>query len=68
MALLEYIERGCPWCGEPCLLVIDCSTGDQQGRQQYVEDCQVCCRPMVVSIVLHDDNTPPEVELTAEGE
>lgn len=38
----------CPYCGEPVSVVVDHSLGDQE----YVEDCQVCCRPMVLSITL----------------
>jgi hypothetical protein len=36
----------CPYCGEPISVVVDHSAGEQE----YVEDCQVCCRPMVVNI------------------
>ncbi len=35
----------CPYCGEPIELVLDPS----EPVQEYVEDCTVCCRPMVVS-------------------
>jgi len=40
------IERAssCPYCGESIDLLIDVSVESQQ----YVEDCQVCCRPIVV--------------------
>lgn len=33
----------CPYCGESYVAVIDCSAGDQQ----YVEDCPVCCAPIL---------------------
>jgi transcription elongation factor Elf1 len=36
----------CPFCGESISIVIDPSAGSQS----YVEDCQVCCQPMQVSI------------------
>ncbi len=36
----------CPFCGEPISLLIDLSAGEQS----YIEDCQVCCRPMQVSV------------------
>lgn len=35
----------CPHCGEPINLTLDLSVA----RQSYVEDCPVCCRPMLVS-------------------
>jgi hypothetical protein len=36
----------CPCCGENIELVIDCSVS----HQEYVEDCSVCCRPIIVSV------------------
>lgn len=36
----------CPHCGESWVTVIDTSQGDYE----TVEDCTVCCRPMVVRI------------------
>lgn len=36
----------CPGCGEPVELLIDASVP----RQTYVEDYEVCCRPMVVEV------------------
>ena len=34
----------CPYCGEPFTVLVDGSVP----QQDYTEDCQVCCRPMVV--------------------
>lgn len=51
---LVTIEIECPYCGETVELVIDVSGG----AQKYVEDCEVCCRPMNVSIVIGKDGTP----------
>ena len=36
----------CPYCGEPMTLLLD---GSETGSE-YVEDCQICCRPMVVAL------------------
>lgn len=33
---------GCPYCGETINVLIDPS----DCQQQYIEDCQVCCRPI----------------------
>jgi len=35
-------------------MLIDCSIDDQE----YIEDCQVCCRPIMVTINLANDGTP----------
>nr|WP_067293169.1 CPXCG motif-containing cysteine-rich protein [Marinobacterium profundum] len=42
----EEVEFYCPYCGERISVLVDCS----EAEQQYVEDCQVCCSPMVLNI------------------
>jgi DNA replicative helicase MCM subunit Mcm2 (Cdc46/Mcm family) len=37
----------CDSCGEEVVVPIDLSAGL---RQEYVEDCPVCCRPKVVHV------------------
>jgi transcription elongation factor Elf1 len=32
----------CPYCGEPLEVLLDASDLDQE----YIEDCQVCCKPI----------------------
>ena len=44
-------EFTCCYCGEPNAIFADPSGG---ASQQYVEDCQVCCRPNVLFIVWDD--------------
>ena len=41
----------CPYCGEPLTLLLD----DSDLGQDYIEDCQVCCRPMVVNLLDYGD-------------
>ena len=33
----------CPYCGEPNRVLLD----PQEAGQSFIEDCQVCCRPIV---------------------
>ena len=40
----------CPYCGEQIDLLVDCSAG----HQDYVEDCSVCCRPIIVHVAVED--------------
>jgi hypothetical protein len=37
----------CDSCGEEIVIPLDPSAGD---RQQYVEDCPVCCHPNVIAV------------------
>ena len=46
----ELMQGSCPYCGEPVSLVIDPGGLEATAQQQYIEDCEVCCRPMQVSI------------------
>jgi|TARA_Y200000002_G_scaffold218082_1_gene179951 hypothetical protein len=39
-------ESYCPYCGEVISLLID----DSVSSQEYVEDCQVCCSPILISV------------------
>ena len=48
---LREVAIECPYCGEVIHTVIDLSAGGQE----YIEDCQVCCRPMVVSFSVGHD-------------
>jgi len=43
----------CPYCGESIDVLIDCSVD----RQSYIEDCQVCCCPILFSVSLGMDGT-----------
>jgi len=51
----EQIEQRilCPNCNEPIVVLVDPSVD----YQEYIEDCQVCCRPieMVASIDMDGD-------------
>lgn len=49
--MLPFQSIQCPYCGEPIDLFID----DSVDHQQYVEDCQVCCRPINVSVTTDGD-------------
>jgi transcription elongation factor Elf1 len=54
MMLVETVELQCPFCGEIISVLVDCSLGDQS----YVEDCSVCCQPMLLSIHMDEDGIP----------
>jgi len=63
MSLLQEVTVECPYCGEQIDLTIDCSAGGQA----YIEDCQVCCRPMAISVSFNAVGEP-QVEARHENE
>ena len=52
-------EVTCPYCGETNLIALDPGGGP---TQEYVEDCQVCCRPWKV-VVQYDAEGEAIVEV-----
>ena len=48
----QLIEKqiDCPYCGETIDILIDNSLSEQN----YIEDCQVCCRPIQMNILVDD--------------
>jgi len=57
----KYIE--CPYCGETINILIDSSDLDQQ----YIEDCQVCCKP-ITFLVSENLNGDMEVRVHSEDD
>ncbi len=51
----------CPYCGEVIELVIDTSIEEQH----YIEDCEVCCRP--INVVVRVD-VEGDIELNVSDE
>jgi hypothetical protein len=50
-AMLETFKQSCPYCGEPIELIVD----ESAGESEYVEDCEVCCRPIVIQVRISAD-------------
>ena len=42
----------CPYCGEENEIGVDPGGGDSQ---DYIEDCQVCCRPWRVMVAYNEE-------------
>ncbi len=54
----------CGYCGEINAITIDPTGGSQQ---VYVEDCQVCCRPNRVQVLVDPDTLTPTVTTDRES-
>lgn len=57
----ELHHLSCPYCGESIELVIDCS----EGEQCYIEDCEVCCRPIALTVSVNEEG---QVDVRAQHE
>jgi len=51
--MLTPVDVHCPCCGEPLELLVDAS----EDGQRYIEDCQVCCRPINVTVTVEGDGS-----------
>jgi len=62
--MLTPYTLDCPYCGEPIDLLIDASVPSQR----YIEDCQVCCRPISLSVEIDEDDPEGNIRVRASGE
>ena len=52
--MLPSVDIQCPYCGETITVLVD----DSAGEQHYIEDCQVCCRPISIAVTFDVDGDP----------
>ena len=48
---MDELMIDCPYCGESYTTLVDASAGDQD----YIEDCEVCCRPIEIHLEITVD-------------
>jgi len=58
----DSISIDCPHCGETFSLALDAS----EGSAEFTVDCEVCCRPMTVSVRINDDGELEGVDVAEE--
>jgi ribosomal protein S27E len=58
----DAISIECPHCGETFSLALDAS----EGSAEFTVDCEVCCRPMTVSVRVNDDGELEGVDVVEE--
>jgi len=51
MPEISETHISCPYCGESISVLVD----DSLPLQSYIEDCQVCCRPIVLDVSIDMD-------------
>ena len=50
LAAVQWVEIQCPYCGE----TFDTRVDPSQEFASYVEDCQVCCKPIALDVEVED--------------
>ncbi len=63
MHRLQELTIACPYCGEQLTVLLD----KQELGSEYIEDCQVCCRPIVFH-VSEDPDGMLDVQVRSEDE
>jgi len=61
---IEFVSYPCPWCGSLGETSIDMVSGERE----WVEDCSVCCSPIVFRRVDSGGGEDPEIAVWREGE
>jgi hypothetical protein len=59
--VIEEMPYTCPHCGEPVSALVDTSVE----QQDYIEDCEVCCRP--IRLVVTVEAGVPALQAEAEA-
>ena len=60
----EEVGVGCPYCGELIEILVDLSVGEQQ----YIEDCSVCCAPILMSVQADEAGQFSHVDVKTDDE
>ena len=62
--LLDEKKLMCPWCGELNTFLMDPSAGDGE----FIEDCHVCCAPIVYTVHTDFHTGDPLISARKENE
>jgi hypothetical protein len=62
--MTDWLDLHCPYCGERIEVAVDASAGDQD----YIEDCQVCCRPIAIRVHVDAPDEAPRISARRDDE
>jgi hypothetical protein len=51
MEIEQTVIVQCPYCAQTFEVLVDCSVE----HQEYIEDCEVCCRPVTLIVDVAED-------------
>ena len=64
--MLPEKEVICPYCGEQFTTIVDSAETNQPTR--YIEDCQICCRPILFTVEIDHEGNVVLFEVRSENE
>lgn len=64
MQPLIEVDISCPYCGEVNTVLIE----QLEDEQEYIEDCQVCCRPIVINVLMPSGADGPTIRVRTTDE
>jgi len=62
--MLTECHIDCPFCGETFVTLLDTSIE----QQEYIEDCQICCNPIVFEVRVDTISGEPNVTVRRDNE
>ena len=62
--MLSEVRIACPYCGEEFVSLVDPSVA----QQEYIEDCQICCNPIVFEVSLDTMSREPTVNVRRDND
>lgn len=62
--MLELRTVSCPYCGESFETNVDTSAGNQE----YIEDCAICCQPIMFRIATDEDGNLTALDTRREND
>jgi hypothetical protein len=60
----EPASISCPYCGETFETFVDA----EEGESEYIEDCQVCCRPITIRVNMGMGGEMLDIEVRRDDE
>jgi hypothetical protein len=62
--MLEECDITCPYCGEHFVTLVDTALDNQQ----YIEDCQICCNPIVFELRIDTMSGEPNLNVRRDND
>ncbi|MEG3639986.1 CPXCG motif-containing cysteine-rich protein [Magnetococcus sp. PR-3] len=62
---MSWMTVQCPTCWEEIEVPVDVEI---EGQVTLVEDCHVCCRPMVLTVTVDEEQCPMILEVSPEAD